>query len=208
MGKAGSRSITIRDMRKSDLGSLERWYLGLMLHVARTRPQHYRQRLTSRDARWTASEAIRRQRKAHGFFLIAEVGGTPIGFISAAVAGFPPRWARLEERPNLQGFIDDVFVEPGVRSRGVGTALFSAAGERLRAMGCDNLRLWVAAGNEGAREFYRELGFQEHRLGLRKDVAKPPGDWEEVRRRRKRAVRRRPATRRSPRRRRASSTRG
>ncbi len=201
MGKAGSRAITIRNMRSSDLGSLERWYLGLMFHVARTRPQHYRLRLTSRDARWTTSEAIRRQRKARGFFLIAEVGGTPAGFLSASVAGFPPRWARLEERPNLQGFIDDVFVEPGVRNRGVGTALFNAAEERFRAMGCDNLRLWVAAGNQGAREFYRGLGFQEHRLGLRKDLGKPPGDWEEVRRLRTRAVRKRPAVRRPPHRR-------
>ena len=201
MGRDGSPAITIRDMRASDLGSLEGWYLGLMLHVARTRPQHYRLGLTSRDARWTTSEAIRRHRKAHGFFLIAEVGGTPAGFLSAAVAGFPPRWARLEERPNLQGYVDDVFVEPGVRNRGVGTALFRAAEERLRAMGCDNIRLWAAAGNKGAREFYRELGFQEHRLGLRKDVAKPPGDWEEVRRRRTKALRKRRAARRPSRRR-------
>jgi len=195
MGKIGQDAITIRDMRASDLDSLERWYLGLMLHVARTRPQHYRLSLTLRDARWTTSEAIRRQRKARGFFLIAEVGGNPAGFLSAAVAGFPPRWARLEERPNLQGHIDDVFVEPVVRNRGVGTALFKAAEKRLRAMGCDNLRLGVVAGNTGARRFYRRLGFQDHRLGLRKDVAKPPHDWEEVVRRREKALRKRPAAR-------------
>jgi|GEM_PF-666827 len=204
MRESESSVITIREMRTSDLASLERWYLGLLLHVAQTRPQHYRLRLTSSDGRRTALGAVRRLRKARGFFLIAEVGGTPAGFLAAAVAGFPPRWARLEERPNLQGHIDDVFVEPGVRNRGVGTALFKAAERRFRAMGCDNLRLGVVAGNEVAREFYRGLGFQEHRLGLRKDVAKPPGDWEEVRRRRKRAVRKRSAAR-GPSRRRASS---
>jgi hypothetical protein len=42
-------------------------------------------------------------------------------------------------------------------------------------------------------------------LGLRKDLGKPPGRWEEVHRRRTRAIRTRPGTRRSLRRR-ASST--
>ncbi|MCI4347860.1 MAG: GNAT family N-acetyltransferase [Thermoplasmata archaeon] len=181
-------------MRASDLAALERWYHGIYLHVARTEPRHYRLRLAPRDVRWFTFGAFRRVRMTRGFVLIAEVGGTPVGFLAAMVEDFPGRYLRLEERPNLQGHIDDIFVEPKVRNRGVGTALFMAAEKRLRAMGCDNLRLGVVAGNEVARRLYRGLGFQETKIGMRKDLARPPADWEAVRARRGRALRRLPAT--------------
>lgn len=179
-------------MKASDLPSLKRWYLGIHRHVARTGPRYYAPRLGERDARWLSAWYVRWLHRSHSFVLLVEVGETPVGFLAAGLADAPDRHTRLEERPNLQGHIHDVFVEPQTRRIGAATALFEAAERRFRAVGCDNLRLGVAAGNASARRLYKRLGFEEHKLGLRKDLRSSSLDWEEVRRRRTRAIRKGP----------------
>jgi len=175
-----------------------RWHQALHDHVARTKPRHFRPRLTPREAQVDAGESLRLLRKAEGFVLIAELNAAPVGFLMAELASFPTRHYRLELKPHLAGHIDGVFVELNARNRGIGTALFREAEDRLRAMGCDNIELGVVWGNDVARRFYRDFGFEEVALRLRKDVSTPPADWEEVRRRRRTALMKRPAKRGTP----------
>jgi len=151
-------------------------------------PRHLNPQISSKMAKWYASENIRLTRRARGFILVAEVAGKAVGFLAAEVAADPHPLARIEQKPNLQGKISSIFVEAGTRNRGVGTALFREAESRFRAMKCDNLQLGVVAGNTDARRFYRGLGFEEFNLKLRKVVARPPRDWDEVRKRRARAL--------------------
>lgn len=187
---ASGASVTVRDLRGIERGALKRWYLDLHRYTARTRPRHYESALSSPDGRWLADWYVRWLEETRSFVLVAELRGRPVGFLAAGVAEFPDRYTRLEERPNLQGHIHDVFVEPRARRQGVAQALFDAAEQRLRAAGCDNLRLGVAAGNEVARRFYRRFGFQEHKLGLRKDIRNPLAKWEQFRRIRRAEFRR------------------
>lgn len=190
MKPAGSTAITIREMRRTDWPWIVRWHRDLHLHVARTMPRHLNLRISPKEAEWYASENIRLTRRARGFILVAEGSGKPVGFLAAEVAADPHPLARIEQKPNLQGKISSIFVEPGVRERGVGTALFREAELRFRAMKCDNLQLGVVAGNAVARRFYRDLGFEEFNLKLRKSVASPPRNWVEASKRRKLALRR------------------
>jgi ribosomal protein S18 acetylase RimI-like enzyme len=191
---AGGKDVRVRKMRAADMPALEHWYHELHLHIAGTDPRHYRQGLTPRDARWFTLGSFRRGRMARGFVLIAEVRGTPVGFLAAMLEDASGRYLHLEERPNLQGHIDDIFVEPNFRNQGLGTALFAAAEKRFRAMRCDNLRLGVVAGNTAARRLYQNLGFKEAKIGMIKDLGAPPVDWKEARARYTRARRSLPTT--------------
>jgi GNAT superfamily N-acetyltransferase len=53
--------------------------------------------------------------------------------------------------------VDQLYVEPGLTGRGIGSALLEAA-KRERPTG---LQLWTFQSNEGALRFYRRHGFEE-----------------------------------------------
>ena len=63
------------------------------------------------------------------------------------------------EHRGLMGEIDEFFVQPQVRSRGVGARLLAAAEAALIRRGCVRLQLQVATGNASAREFYLQRGY-------------------------------------------------
>ena len=56
-------------------------------------------------------------------------------------------------------FVDQLYVEPGLTGRGIGSALLAVA-KRERPQG---LRLWAFQSNAGARRFYERHGFLEVR---------------------------------------------
>lgn len=66
-------------------------------------------------------------------------------------------------RPSL--YIEDLFVDPAFRGRGVGRRLFRALACRALAEGCARVEWKVLNSNETALRFYRSFG------------AKPIDDW-------------------------------
>ena len=66
-----------------------------------------------------------------------------------------------------RGWLYTVAVAPGLRRRGVGTALVRHAVAALRAAGCTKINLQIRATNLAVREFYESLGFEaEERLSM------------------------------------------
>lgn len=55
-------------------------------------------------------------------------------------------------------FVDNLHVEPGLRSKGTGGQLMRATAARLIEKGYDSVYLYVAAKNPRAMAFYRRLG--------------------------------------------------
>jgi GNAT superfamily N-acetyltransferase len=65
------------------------------------------------------------------------------------------------EHLGLTAEIDEFFVLPRLRGRGIGQAMLKAAEAAFDGAGCTNVSLQVAAGNDTARAFYHRLGYQE-----------------------------------------------
>lgn len=63
------------------------------------------------------------------------------------------------EHSGVMAEIDELFVLPEARSRGVGAGLLEAAESALASAGCVRLQLQLGAANETARAFYEHRGY-------------------------------------------------
>jgi GNAT superfamily N-acetyltransferase len=90
--------------------------------------------------------------------LIAELDGAPAGF-----AVFFSNYSTFLARPGI--YLEDLFVRPELRRRGVGRALFTQLARLAVERRCGRFEWSVLDWNEPAIAFYRSLG------------AEPLSDW-------------------------------
>jgi GNAT superfamily N-acetyltransferase len=102
--------------------------------------------------------------------LIAEWNGQPAGF-----ALFFNNYSTWRGRPGI--FVEDLFVRPEFRKRGIGKSLLVNIAKRAVDEGCGRLEWQVLAWNTPAVEFYRSLGARvmEEWLTMRVTGAALPG---------------------------------
>ncbi|MCU0803797.1 MAG: GNAT family N-acetyltransferase [Burkholderiales bacterium] len=124
---------------------------------------------------------------AHVEALLAEHGGEPVGF-----ALYFHNFSTFLGRRGL--YLEDLFVRPAHRRRGIGRALLLAVARIAHARNCGRFEWMALDWNTPAIEFYKSLGAVEHpewrllrvagdalaRLGTRDGQpadALPPRDW-------------------------------
>jgi GNAT superfamily N-acetyltransferase len=90
--------------------------------------------------------------------LIAEEGGRPVGF-----ALFFHNFSTFLAQPGI--YLEDLFVEPEQRGKGVGRALLERLAEIAVERDCGRLEWAVLDWNESAIRFYEKLG------------ARPNAEW-------------------------------
>lgn len=72
------------------------------------------------------------------------------------------------EQDVTRGLVENIYVRPAYRGRGIGSSLLDAAEAELKASGADVVALDVLADNDDARRFYRSNGYEPHRIELEK----------------------------------------
>ena len=83
--------------------------------------------------------------------LIGEVDGEAVGF-----ALFFHSFSTFEGRPGI--YLEDLFVRPAARGKGLGKALLVALARIAVERGCARLEWWVLDWNEPSIGFYKSLG--------------------------------------------------
>ena len=83
--------------------------------------------------------------------LIAEVEGAPVGF-----ALFFPTFSTFRGQPGL--YLEDLFVRPEYRGRGIGKKLMASVAKVAVDRGCGRLEWSVLDWNTPSIEFYRSQG--------------------------------------------------
>lgn len=83
--------------------------------------------------------------------LVAEVSG-----VVQAYALFFETYSSFRAQPSL--YLEDLFVHPDARGRGIGRAMMQALARTAVARGCGRFEWTVLDWNEGAQRFYRSLG--------------------------------------------------
>jgi GNAT superfamily N-acetyltransferase len=82
---------------------------------------------------------------------LAEVGGEPVGF-----ALWFATFSTFRGQPGL--YLEDIFVKPAYRGRGIGKGLLAAVARLAVETGCGRLEWSVLDWNTAAIGFYRALG--------------------------------------------------
>ena len=90
--------------------------------------------------------------------LLAEEGGRPVG-----LALFFQNYSTFLAKPGI--YLEDLFVDPSVRGKGIGKALLQAVAKLAVQRGCGRFEWAVLDWNRPAIDFYESLG------------AKPMSDW-------------------------------
>lgn len=100
-------------------------------------------------------------RQDNVFALVAEDDSELVGYILLEVRSAPPIFTR-----GLDGAIDQLYVKPSHRRKGVGEDLLDQAAVIAEEKGAENLVLTLDADNEAGLEFYDALDFDvwRHRL--------------------------------------------
>ena len=110
-----------------------------------------------------------RLRVGDSVFFLAEVreprgGNRGVGFVQLY-----PKWSSTTMRRDW--ILNDLFVEPGHRRRGVGRALMEEATAFCRRTGAANVSLKTQVGNEAAQALYESLGWVRDEEFHRYDLA-------------------------------------
>lgn len=110
-----------------------------------------------KDARLVTLELIRD--KSIGCLWVADDSGRVVGYL-AVTLGFS-----LEYR-GRDASVDELFVEPASRGRGLGLEALKTADEYCRELGVNALHLEVERHRTPALELYRRFGFVDHERNL------------------------------------------
>ncbi len=84
---------------------------------------------------------------------LALVGGRPAGYLLSV-------YVFSLEHLGMTSEIDEFFVLPEFRGRGVGACLLQSAEETFLAAGCTNVSLQLGRTNEAGRRFYSRRGYR------------------------------------------------
>lgn len=104
----------------------------------------------------------------YGRAWLARSDGEVLGYAIAAF-GFSVEYGGID------AFVDELYVRPGHRGRGVGTALMDALEAGCREADAAVLHLEVDHANEDGQRLYRRLGFAGHdRYLMSKPLRKKP----------------------------------
>ncbi len=143
-------AFNIRDAKLSDVPVIERFVRDLARYE---KLEHEVMATTDqlRTALFGSSPKI--------FGLVCEVGGVPAGF-----ALFFYNFSTFLGRAGI--YVEDVYVDPAYRGRGIGKAFFGSLARRAVDEGCGRLEWAVLDWNEPAIKFYRSIG------------AKPMNEWQ------------------------------
>jgi GNAT superfamily N-acetyltransferase len=91
---------------------------------------------------------------AHYHLTLAEVGGAVVAYAVTFRT-----YSTFLARPTL--YLEDLFVHPDHRRRGIATALLRRLARRAADSGCGRFEWMVLDWNQSAQEMYRQLGARE-----------------------------------------------
>lgn len=89
----------------------------------------------------------------HGAIYLIGPGRAPIGYVIVSFG-----WS--VEFGGLDGFLDEIYIRPAVRGRGIGTEVLISIPKALAGAGLRALHLEVDRENTSARKLYEKLHFE------------------------------------------------
>jgi len=159
--EAAASELTVREADAGDVEGVAEAVGSLLDELGGRRP--------TRDELETEVRALLED-PAGGSVLIAEADGGIVGVLSAS-------WQRAIHVPGTYATIQDLWVDEGWRSRGVGAELVEAVASQARARGVGRLEVGLPretfAAIASTESFYRRNGFEHLGPRMRRLLDEP-----------------------------------
>ncbi len=107
-----------------------------------------------------------RLQRGESVIFLAEEGGETLGFVQLY-----PLFSSTSARPGRLWLLNDLFVTPAARGRGVGRHLMDRARRLAEETGACGLELATARTNHGAQSLYESLGYRRDTDFFRYELA-------------------------------------
>ena len=152
--------LIFRKMTEGDYDSVDAMMRELHTMHAAARPDMYK----PVEHPYSREEFCRRGVSSDWICIIAEDGGTPVGFcfVELQKSAFMSR--------ELFAYMHDIYVVPAARRQRIGTMMYRIVEREARERGALRLDLCVWSFNEDALAFYRRMGLSPQRVVLEKDI--------------------------------------
>src|SRR6185437_16876266 len=134
--------VTIRDAIKSDVPAI----LGFVRELA-----EYEKLAHEVSATTELLDSALFGESPRAFAMICEVDGKAVGF---ALCFY--NFSTFLGRPGI--YLEDIYVQPAYRGRGIGRAVIKRIAAKAKAEGCGRIEWSVLNWNKPAVDFYRSLG--------------------------------------------------
>ena len=89
----------------------------------------------------------------HGAIYLAGPARAPVGYVVLTFG-----WSL--EMGGMDGFVDEIYIRPGVRGRGIGTEILAGLPAQLAGFGLKAVHLEVDRDKPETRRLYEKMGFQ------------------------------------------------
>ena len=155
--------IEIREYRESDQESLIALIRELQAHEVAL---YERMKPEAQIGSWYVDLLKKHCAEDEGVILIAEENGATLGY--AVILTRSVEDGAGDEVAYDYAYVIDLAVTEGARRRGIGRQLLDDCERRARAAGRDDLRISVLAANRGAHALYRNFGFDDLLVDMRK----------------------------------------
>ncbi len=103
-----------------------------------------------------------------GRIYVAQSAKDLLGFLVCFIERLDAGDLHVHAREREYGYISDLYVSPGARGRGVGSALMKADEQHFRDRGLSVIKVNTLADNRAAIEFYRAIGYGFYEITLEK----------------------------------------
>ena len=133
----------------------------LWVELARDQRAHG-SHIRAESNRSSVREGLSRHIVSGGVLVARTDHGALAGFVQ-----FAPEGQNYEQDID-RGVVENLYVRPEHRGKGVGSELLSRAEQQLFEAGVNRVGLEVLAPNEAARRFYERHGYEPHRVELEK----------------------------------------
>jgi ribosomal protein S18 acetylase RimI-like enzyme len=140
--------VKIRIASEIDIDALMRLATAFRKHLGQSTPA---------DANFRQSITMLLKDAGTEFFLACDALGGALGYVQS-------RYRYSAWTSALEAELEDVFVVPEARQRGVGLRLMEFAIAHAIERGCRSIGLNTNEGNEGALALYRKVGFVAERV--------------------------------------------
>jgi len=114
------------------------------------------------------ADRLARQRRDECVYLVAWEHGSPVGQV--LVHHRRPAALAVADTIDELPYLEDAFVLPEWRNRGIGTALLASAERATADRGDRGLSLAVSVGNAAARRLYARLGYVDAGVPLHRQM--------------------------------------